>query len=247
MTRARRDTDVDAVLRAACVEMGCVMPSLSLVHDVDVDADHDMDAGGWGGAKHRTHVGLASRPLRVADLDRMLIANTVSLAWRIGRAVMLAKKQSGLGRIGQVVVNAVGGPNTARVLFSGKITDVRRRCVYFFRVFSTGDVHGRGRVYKGHTIGEVVIVGLPPESDTEEEKEEDTFTGTLVIPFKNENIYAQHTSTAGHTTVRPSSVFRSCSHTHTHTHTRPLLYSSSRCERQYQTSSPCWTRKAGPR
>lgn len=152
MTRAKRDTDADAALRAACVEMG-------------------------------THVGLASKPLKANDLPVMMIANTVSLSWRIGRAIALARRQSSIGQIGHIIVDAVGGSRSAKVLFSGKITDVRRR------------------LHKGHTIGEVVITALSYEKDDSSEAIE-KFTGSLVVPFKNENLYAEHTSKDGQTTIR---------------------------------------------
>ncbi|KAG2357297.1 hydantoinase [Suillus spraguei] len=140
MTKARRDIDVDASLRAACVEMG-------------------------------THVGQASCPLKADYVDSAMIKNTVSLSWRIGRAIALARKQSSLSRIGTILVDAVGGSNSARVLFVGKITDVRRR------------------LYKGHTIGEVVITALTVDDDDDDpDHPMECFTGTLTIPFKNENL-----------------------------------------------------------
>lgn len=71
---------------------------------------------------------MASRPLRVKDLGASMIVNTVSLSWYIGRAIALARKQSNIDQIGHVVVDAVGGAKTAKVLFSGKIIDVGRRC-----------------------------------------------------------------------------------------------------------------------
>jgi len=154
MTKAKKDTDADAALRAACVEMG-------------------------------TQVGLASRPLLAKDLGLCMIINTVSLSWRIGRAIALARKQSNIGQIGQVVVDAVGGTKTAKVLFNGKITDLRRR------------------LHKGHTIGEVVITALSSDEDTEDDPDnpKERFSGTLVIPFKNENLYAEHTTQDGRTTM----------------------------------------------
>ncbi|KAG9313373.1 hydantoinase [Chiua virens] len=143
MTKAKKDTDVDALLRAACVEMG-------------------------------TFVGLASRPMQAKELGVSMIVNTVSLSWRIGRAIALARKQSNIDQIGEVIVDAVGGRKTARVLFSGKIVDVGRR------------------LYKGHTIGEVVISALSADENVANE-----FYGTLRIPFKNENLQAEHTSPDG--------------------------------------------------
>lgn len=155
MTKAKRDIDVDASLRAACVEMG-------------------------------THVGLASRPLKADYVDNTMIKNTVSLSWRIGRAIALARKQSSLSRIGSILVDAVGGSNSARVLFMGKITDVGRR------------------LYKGHTIGEVVITALTVDDDLDDDDPDrpmERFTGTLTIPFKNENLYAEHTTDDAITTM----------------------------------------------
>ncbi|KIJ04591.1 hypothetical protein PAXINDRAFT_22115, partial [Paxillus involutus ATCC 200175] len=157
MTKAKKDTDVDASFRAACIEMG-------------------------------THVGLASRPLRAKDLGVCMIVNTVSLSWRIGRAIALARKQSSIGQIGQVIVDAVGGSKTAKVLFSGKISDVRRR------------------LHKGHTIGEVVITALSSGEDSDDNNPKERFSGTLVIPFKNENLYAEHTTQDGQTTTMLATV-----------------------------------------
>jgi hypothetical protein len=79
----------------------------------------------------RTHVGLASVPLSTDYVDIAMIKNTVSLSWRIGRAIALARKQSSLSRIGSILVDAVGGSKSAKVLFMGKITDVKRRSVLF--------------------------------------------------------------------------------------------------------------------
>ncbi|KAG1730811.1 hydantoinase [Suillus paluster] len=154
MTKAKRDIDVDASLRAACVEMG-------------------------------THVGMASRPLKADYVDIAMIKNTVSLSWRIGRAIALARKQSSLSSIGSILVDAVGGSNSAKVLFMGKISDVRRR------------------VYKGHTIGEVVITALAVDDDVDDDPDHpmERFTGELTIPFKNENLYAEHTADDARTTM----------------------------------------------
>jgi len=85
----------------------------------------------WCLACIRTHVGQASCPLKADYVDNAMIKNTVSLSWRIGRAIALARKQSSLSRIGSILVDAVGGSKSARVLFMGKITDVRRRSVLF--------------------------------------------------------------------------------------------------------------------
>lgn len=55
------------------------------------------------------------------------------------------------------------------------------------------------RLYKGHTIGEVVIAALSADEDARDDsnKPEAMFNGTLTIPFKNENLYAEHTAQDG--------------------------------------------------
>ncbi|KAK4684534.1 uncharacterized protein P7C73_g5641, partial [Tremellales sp. Uapishka_1] len=146
MVKAKTDRDVDAVQRAACVEMG-------------------------------THAGAAHRPLSKAECERALIKNTVSQAWRLGRAVALANKQSNIGNVGRILVDALGGPSSARVMFSGKVTDVSRK------------------LWKGHTYGEIVIQALKAEEEEDEDPDhpKEKFEGSMTIPFKNENLMCRHT------------------------------------------------------
>ncbi|WWC72806.1 uncharacterized protein I206_106770 [Kwoniella pini CBS 10737] len=123
-----------------------------------------------------THAGSAQRPLTKAQCEQAMIKNTVSQAWRLGRAVALANKQSNVGNIGKVLVEALGGSRCAKVLFSGKITEVDRK------------------MYKGHTVGELVIQALKADEEEEEDPEnpKEKFEGIMRIPFKNENLMCQH-------------------------------------------------------
>lgn len=61
--------------------------------------------------------------------------------------------------------------------------------------------HGVSRLHKGHTIGEVVITALSPDEDDPLSGSADEFKGKLVVPFKNENLYAEQTSEQGQTTA----------------------------------------------
>ncbi|WRT70413.1 uncharacterized protein IL334_007411 [Kwoniella shivajii] len=115
-------------------------------------------------------IGHAAAPLSVEFCQKAMVKNTVSLSWRIGRAVTLANKQHNVANVGSVIIDAIGGSETGKILFAGKIVDITRR------------------VYKGHTIGEVVIGA----SATDDDSEGETFKGVLKIPFKNENLYAVH-------------------------------------------------------
>jgi hypothetical protein len=128
MTKVKHYLDQDAILRAACVEMG-------------------------------THAGAASRPLTREECEGCMVKNTVSQAWRLGRSVALANKSANIGNIGPVLVDALGGPQASRVLFSGKIVEVNRR------------------IFKGHTIGEIVVKAVAAEDEDGEGKER--FEGTV--------------------------------------------------------------------
>jgi DUF917 family protein len=96
-----------------------------------------------------THAGAAHRPLTKSECSGCMVKNTVSQAWRLGRAVALANKSANIGNIGSVLVDALGGRGASRVLFSGKIMEVNRR------------------IYKGHTVGEIVVRAVSAEEEEE--------------------------------------------------------------------------------
>lgn len=125
MTESKTDRLVDAATRAACTE-----------------SERSPPRGISSSQSVGTLVGHANRPLTAEFCERAMIKNTVSLSWRIGRAVMLANKQGRIGQVGQIIIDALGGPGTGKVLFAGKITEVSRR------------------VYKGHTVGEISISAI---------------------------------------------------------------------------------------
>ncbi|KAI5211139.1 hypothetical protein AUEXF2481DRAFT_46721 [Aureobasidium subglaciale EXF-2481] len=131
-----------------------------------------------------SRVGMAAKPTTTERVRTSGVLNTMSLAWRIGRCIALAEATNTMSTVAEAIVNEAGGSESARILFRGKITQVERR------------------VYKGHSHGSITITG------TEEDEEGAATTaanrmpamrsgGTLKIPFKNENIFAEHTSKSG--------------------------------------------------
>jgi len=98
-----------------------------------------------------TAAGTAGRPLTKPQVQQCLIRNTLSQSWRIGREVALARLKANLGNLGPVLVEALGGPKAAKVLFSGKIMEVNRK------------------LYKGHSVGEVVIQALQADEEEDED------------------------------------------------------------------------------
>ncbi|KAM0746963.1 putative hydantoinase [Meredithblackwellia eburnea MCA 4105] len=135
--------------------------------------DRDIDASLRAACcEMGTLVGHACRPLTAKFCRTSVVPNTVSLAWRLGRAIAITTAQHNLSQVGRVLVDALGGSKTGRILFSGKIVDVSRH------------------VFKGHTIGKVTIQAFASEEEENEESKE-RFVGKMVIPFKNENLYAE--------------------------------------------------------
>ncbi|KAK6463257.1 hypothetical protein DFJ63DRAFT_109475 [Scheffersomyces coipomensis] len=106
-----------------------------------------------------THVGKVSSPMNESQIIAGTVHKSISLAWRIGKAVCLAKQELDIENLPSRIIDSVGGPETGKFLFSGKIIDVSRK------------------LFKGHVYGEVVI-----EEESESKRQ-------MVIPFKNENIY----------------------------------------------------------
>lgn len=106
-------------------------------------------------------VGTADAPVTGEETKRWAVEHTISLSWRIGREVARARKENRIDSVAESIIDAVGGPETGRVLFKGKIVGVERK------------------LWMGHVYGEVIIEGT-----------EANFSGKIKIPFKNENIAA---------------------------------------------------------
>ncbi|EUC48694.1 hypothetical protein COCMIDRAFT_23471 [Bipolaris oryzae ATCC 44560] len=114
-------------------------------------------------------VGTADAPVSGAETKRWAVEHTVSLSWRIGREVARARKENRIDTVAESIIDAIGGAETGRVLFKGKIVGVSRK------------------LHMGHVYGEVVIQGTTSE-----------FSGsTIKIPFKNENIAALRVPESG--------------------------------------------------
>ncbi|KAG2735952.1 hypothetical protein G9P44_000042 [Scheffersomyces stipitis] len=86
-----------------------------------------------------THVGVVMAPMTSEELTGGTVPGSISLAWRIGRAVILARQKLEHDLIPQRIIESVGGKSSGSHLFTGKIVDVSRK------------------VHKGHVYGEVII------------------------------------------------------------------------------------------
>jgi DUF917 family protein len=119
-----------------------------------------------------SHVGCAKGPVSGKNTKAWVVENTMSLAWRIGRAVALSRCTQTVDTVAESIIAEVGGPESAKVLFKGKIVGVERV------------------LRMGHAYGEVVIEATSTLGDAQDGMGV-KMKERLVIPFKNENIYAE--------------------------------------------------------
>ncbi|EEP81166.1 predicted protein [Uncinocarpus reesii 1704] len=133
-------------------------------------------------AEMGSRVGMAAKPTTTDRVRNYGVINTVSLAWRIGRCIARAHANNTLTTVAEQMIDEIGGPSAAKVLFRGKIIAVERR------------------LFKGHSYGEITI------QQTQQSEEEESagprapavaVGGVIKIPFKNENIYVKHISESG--------------------------------------------------
>lgn len=139
-------------------------------------------------AEMGSRVGKAAKPTTTDRVRKFGVLNTVSLAWRIGRCIARAESTNTVASVAEAIVDEVGGASAAKILFRGKIVHVERR------------------LFKGHSYGSITVAEL---SASEEESCEAVANripavktgGTVTIPFKNENIYAEHVADDGVKTI----------------------------------------------
>ncbi|ERS94847.1 hydantoinase/oxoprolinase [Sporothrix schenckii 1099-18] len=119
-------------------------------------------------------VGLAPAPTTGAAVRQFAVQRSLSLAWRIGRAIALSVARHDAVRAAETVIRELGGATSARILFRGKITSIERT------------------LHKGLSVG-VLHIAATFDDDEGDGRETSVATGgTLRIPFVNENILAEH-------------------------------------------------------
>jgi DUF917 family protein len=125
-----------------------------------------------------SHVGCAKGPISGANTKSWVVENTISLSWRIGRAVALSRCSNAVDTVVESIIEEVGGPESAKLLFKGKIVGVERS------------------TKMGHSYGEVIIESSNA-NDPNHSLDGHKKVERLTIPFKNENIYAKKTYASG--------------------------------------------------
>ncbi|KAM4066229.1 hydantoinase/oxoprolinase domain-containing protein [Hirsutella rhossiliensis] len=118
----------------------------------------------------------STNPLPGSAIKAHGIPNTLSLAWYLGRAVHLAKRNKAS------YVDAIFDVCAGKLLFSGKITDVRRY------------------IGGGYTMGAVMLAPLSHEereSPVNASRQQVPTDTHMTIPFQNEFLYAAYCDQEG--------------------------------------------------
>ena len=130
--------------------------------------------------------GLACKPTTGLLARKHAVLNTISLSWRIGRAIARARAHGTMSTVVEDMIVEAGGDQSAKILFRGKITSVENR------------------LHKGHSIGVLNITHHPNAVEPELDKRRKIAVandGNVEIPFKNENILVRHIAENGQATI----------------------------------------------
>lgn len=130
-----------------------------------------------------SHVACAKGPVSGANTKTWVVENTISLSWRIGRAVALSRCLNKIDTVAESIIEEVGGPSSAKVLFKGKVVGVERI------------------TRMGHAYGEVIIEAAATDGGSPQTVRTEGPAERLKIPFKNENILAKRIDGSGNETV----------------------------------------------
>ncbi|KAH9818123.1 Hydantoinase A-domain-containing protein [Teratosphaeria destructans] len=127
---------------------------------------------------------IAANPTTGDRVRRFGVLKTVSLAWRIGRCIALAGATNTLATVAESIVREVGGPTSAKILF-----------------------RARSSTWSGGSSRATPTAPSPWPASRRRRRSRRACRprrlpavregGTLMIPFKNENIYVEHTAEDG--------------------------------------------------
>ncbi|KAG6358264.1 hypothetical protein INS49_014148 [Diaporthe citri] len=116
---------------------------------------------------------VCARPLPGSAVKSHGVPNTVSQAWYLGRAVHMARRRK------SDYIDAIFDVCAGKLLFTGKIVDVRRY------------------VGGGYTMGSVLLAPLADEDSDRDARQSSHGDRHLLIPFQNEYLYAALTDSEG--------------------------------------------------
>lgn len=86
-----------------------------------------------------SHIGVVNTPMTAEQIRSMTVRNSLSVAWRMGKAVRIARQKHEIDKLPERILESIGGTTAGRRIFMGKIIGVEKK------------------LFKGHVYGEVVI------------------------------------------------------------------------------------------
>lgn len=123
--------------------------------------------------------------MRTSEIRDIGILNSHSLAWRLGRAISLARQQGRLFDIPQSIIGEFGGSQSAQVICRGKIISVEHSL--------TMTAHTTGKVLLQQLSADDVETG----TDTGAGADRAESLPRVVVEFVNENLRVKTISADG--------------------------------------------------
>ncbi|KAH8892391.1 hydantoinase [Thozetella sp. PMI_491] len=128
--------------------------------------------------------GISAKPISKSELQQWSVHKSMSLSWRLGRAVLRARAASTISTLHHDIITEFGGPQSAKKVFEGKIVGIGQT------------------IHKGRSHGNLVIEKLKDyEKDQVGGGESDDGPVKISIPFMNENLILEATYASGETKV----------------------------------------------
>ncbi|KUJ08498.1 uncharacterized protein LY89DRAFT_332024 [Mollisia scopiformis] len=123
--------------------------------------------------------GISARPTTKSELQQYGIPKSMSLSWRLGRAVLHARTRGTIATVHEDLIQEFGGPQSASKVFEGKVVGVGQS------------------VHKGHSYGTLVIEKLKDYEKDNDGGSKDNGPEKVSIPFINENLRVEAVYASG--------------------------------------------------
>ncbi|KAJ9150395.1 Hydantoinase [Pleurostoma richardsiae] len=123
--------------------------------------------------------GIAARPAGKSELQHCSVPRSMSLSWRLGRAVHLARSAGNIGTVHKDLIREFGGPQSARKVFEGKIIGIVQS------------------LQGSRSHGTLVIEKLKDYERESDYKDDTDVPESVRIPFLNENLVLEATYSSG--------------------------------------------------
>lgn len=144
--------------------------------------------------------GIAARPAGKSELQKYGIPKSMSLSWRLGRAVHRARSRGTLNCVHEDLIKEFGGPQSARKVFEGKIIGIEQALV------------------GGRSHGTLVIERLKDYENENPAEATQDLPERVRIPFLNENLVLEAIYASGEKKVSLFSFLASCMHSFFYDH-----------------------------